>query len=281
MNINDILQYPIGLLIKVALVNSFGSTRQKEQYDLLRRAPYAYGLLRAADLAKAFGKKRTTVCEFGVADGTGLLNMIHLAEKISKETGIEFDIFGFDTCEGLPEIKGYKDHPEIWSPGDFKMGDKDSLLKKINNKAELIVGDIKDTVDIFVDMLNSESPIGFIVVDVDIYSASKVAINCLLSKPDLYNPAVSIYFDDVVSFFANKWCGELAAIEEFNSENKLRKIDIDRSIGMRPTFHFLRRSWNEHMYVCHILDHDVRSKPVNRQSYAIDDHHDFLQKHNI
>lgn len=275
MIISDILQYPLGLLMKAAVVRMFGSTRQKEQFDLLRRAPYAYGLFRAADVAKVAGKKRTTVCEFGVADGTGLLNMIHLSEKISKETGIKFDIIGFDSGEGLLEVNGYKDHPELWTVGDFKTENKDELLKKIGNKAQLFIGDIKDTVYDFMDILKPESPIGFISVDVDVYTASKEALKCLTGDSELYNPAVSIYFDDVKSFFSNKWCGELASIEEFNIENSLRKIDFDRSIEMRPTYHYLRRTWSDQMYTCHILDHANRVRcserePNNMDTYADD-----------
>jgi hypothetical protein len=48
-------------------------------------------------------------------------------------------------------------------------------------------------------------------------------------------PAVSMYFDDVSVFFANQWCGELAAIEEFNKEHEFRKRGADRSLpGVRP-----------------------------------------------
>ena len=77
-----------------------GTVRQQEELGLLPRPNYAYGMLRAADLARYLGLKHVTVCEFGVATGNGLLAMIDLARRLSPETGIEFRIVGFDTGEG-------------------------------------------------------------------------------------------------------------------------------------------------------------------------------------
>src|SRR5262245_28178983 len=108
-------------------ISRSGTPRQKERLGLLFRPNYAYGLFRAADMAQLVGKSRVTVCEFGVATGNGLINLIELAEPISKETGIGFRIVGFDSGEGLLELEGYKDHPELWSPGDFAMVNRDQL----------------------------------------------------------------------------------------------------------------------------------------------------------
>jgi hypothetical protein len=94
-------------------------------------------------------------------------------------------------------------------------------------------------------------------VDVDIYSSAKYALGCLRGSGDLYNPAVSVYLDDVATFFSNRWCGELAAVEEFNLENQLRKIDTDRTLpGRRPK---QDQNWYQRMHVCHILDHEART----------------------
>ena len=102
-----------------------------EAWGLVPRVNYAYGILRAADLARFMGKTRATVCEFGVATGNGLLNMIKLAELVRAETGVEIRVIGLDTGEGLPSVDGYKDHPEIWSVSDFKMTNKEDLLRRI------------------------------------------------------------------------------------------------------------------------------------------------------
>jgi hypothetical protein len=246
-----------------------------ESNGLVTRPNYAYGMLRAADLARFLGKRAVTVCEFGVATGNGLINMVELAAKIRTETGIEVRVVGLDTGEGLPEVGDYRDHPELWSVGDFAMTNKDDLRKRMGGKAELIFGDIKDTVDGFVSSLDESAPLGFVSVDVDIYSGAKSALRALLGKPELYTPAVSIYCDDVSFFFANRFCGELLAIEEFNRENAMRKIDQDRSLpGSRPN---LMETWYPSMFVGHVLDHEVRQKPRQRGGLSIQDHYAFMK----
>ena len=251
-----------------------GDLRMRERYGLVDRASYAYGMLRAADVAKYFGKQSVTVVEFGVASGHGLLNMIELADVIGDETGVEFRVFGFDTGAGLPELIGYRDHPELWRGGDFAMEDRDTLTRKIAGRAEIIWGDIADTVGAFTETLSSDAPLGFVSVDVDIYTATKAALQCLTGSPAAYLPAVSMYFDDVTFFFANRWAGELAAIEEFNAEHELRKIDVDRSLpGSRRRPY---SPWYRNMYACHVLDHEGRQRVRERAELPIGAHHQFM-----
>jgi hypothetical protein len=201
-----------------------------------------------------------TVCEFGVATGEGLMNMIGLAKQISVETQVEFRIVGFDSGEGLPKFNGYKDHPETWVVGDYPMPNRNELVKKIGRSAELMFGDIGDTVHRFISTLDDRAPLGFISVDVDLYTSAKSVLRCLTGQPELYNPAVGIYCDEVSFYVSNKWCGELAAIREFNIENDVRKIDIDRTLpGSRP---FRDSCWYRSMFVCHVLDHEARNKQL-------------------
>jgi hypothetical protein len=258
MNVPLLLSQPLGLMVMRAWVKAFGNARAKERFDVFRRPHFAYGLFRATEVAKYFGKSAVTVCEFGVATGNGLLQMIALCDVIGKETGIRFRIVGFDTGEGLPTVDGYKDHPEIWSAGDFTMRNRDELVNRISGRAEIIFGDIQDTIGPFTDSLDSDAPLGFIAIDVDTYSGAKYALRGLNGPAELYNPAVSIYCDDVNFFMANEWCGELAAMAEFNSANALRKIDKDRSLpGLRAV---RNPDWHERMYVCHMLDHVARNR---------------------
>lgn len=248
--------------------------REQERIGGLPRAHYAYGLLRAADMAKYFGRTATTVCEFGVAGGDGLLNMISLAEKLTAESGVRFRIVGFDTGHGLPEPRGYKDHPEVWSAGDYPMPSRDELARRIGGRAELVLGDVRETVEPFLAALDPEAPLGFVSVDVDIYTSTKHVLACLGGRPELYSPAVSMYFDDVAHFFSNRWCGELAALREFNDEHELRKIDHDRTQrhgtsrsigdgnGDDPVFRAANpEKWFQRMYICHVLDHPTRNTP--------------------
>lgn len=256
-----------------------GSVRQKEKFGLLVRPNYAYGMLRAADLASYLQLKQVTICEFGVATGNGLMAMIELAAQITAETGVKFRIVGFDTGEGLPPLEDYRDHPELCSPGDFSMVNRDELNARISGKAELIFGDIKDTITAFRDSLSSDCPIGFLSIDVDIYSATRSALQCLTGASNLYLPAISMYFDDVVFFFANRWCGEMRAIEEFNQENELRKIDHDYTLVRRSAIK--PAQWHNQMYVAHVFDLPLRMRSQERKPMDLKTHIDFMRQFNL
>ena len=261
------INQPIHMMVIEAVVNVFGTFRAKEQLGLAQPRPnYAYGLLRAADLCRWQGKKKATVVEFGVAAGDGLLAMIDNAEKITRETGVEFQIVGFDTGQGLPPFEGYKNHPELWFPGDFAMPDRAILEEKIRGRAKLVFGDIGDTVPQFMQTMSPDAPLGFISVDVDLYSATVSCLRILTGKPELYCPAVAVYLDDITTYFGNRWCGELAAVHDFNDAQELRKIDKDYTLpGHRP---HKRLRWYESMFVAHILDHDLRTRVRTREEFA-------------
>ncbi len=270
MQLHTLTAQPLSLIVLRILARVAGSLRQRERFHVLNRANYAYGLLRAADLARFSGKREVTVCEFGVATGGGLLNMASLSRLIGAETGVRFRVVGFDLGHGLPPPQGPKDHPEMWSAGDFAMVNREDLQRRLAGQAELVIGDIKDTVGPFVETLTTESPLGFISIDVDIYTAARDALTCLLAPADRCAPAIPVYLDDVGTIFSNRWCGELAAVDEFNQTHALRKVDRDRSLpGARPV---QTADWYGRMYVCHVLDHPLRSSPVQRRGLSLEEH---------
>jgi len=255
-------------------VERTGDFRQRESFGLIDRPNYAYGLLRAADTARFFGLKAVTVCEFGVATGRGLTNMAEIAASVSDVTGVRFRVVGFDTGAGLLPPSGPKDHPELWSAGDFAMQDPAELKRRLAGKAELVLGDIGDTIEPFVASLSADCPLGFVSVDVDVYSATVSALRGLRGSCDLYLPAVSFYFDDILFYFANEACGELAAIAEHNAAVPHRPIQPDRSLpGWRPDGY---APWYRAMYVAHILDHASRTTPRERRTLSLDEHLAFV-----
>ena len=104
MNWLKSLNQPLHMIALEGWYKLFGHFRQKEKIGLLQPRPsYAYGMLKAADIAKWQGKSAVTVCEFGVSMGTGFMAMIELKGLIEKETGVEVRVVGFDHGEGLPE----------------------------------------------------------------------------------------------------------------------------------------------------------------------------------
>ena len=123
--------------------------RLRERFDMILRPHHAYSLLRAADTAVAQGISRLLVVEFGVASGTGLMNLIDIGRTVEKETGVSFYCVGFDTGEGMPIAESYKDHPELYKRGDYQMPNRDELLSALDGCGELILGDLADTFPIF------------------------------------------------------------------------------------------------------------------------------------
>ncbi len=258
----------------------FGTVREKEKLGLLMRPHYAYGLLRAADMARFFGVERVVACEFGVAGGGGLLNLCELAELISREVGVGIDVVGFDTGAGLPPLTSFKDHPELWSPGDFPMVSRDELLRRLEGRARVVFGNLSDTIGPFTRELSESRPLGFIALDVDVYSGAASALEILSGpEPDVYLPALGIYCDDTRFYFANRWCGELAAIAEFNDAHALRKIDVDRTLpdGRPPEYSAFARQ----MYVAHVLDHPLRRTSRPRKGLTIEQHAAFMNMSHV
>lgn len=253
------LTEPLHLNLLSIPVFLFGSFRQKVAFDLVPKHQYAYGILKAADLAKAQGVSTISVIEFGVASGAGLLNMVRLAEKVTKLTGIGIRIYGFDSGTGMPPPVDYRDHPDQYQTGDFAM-QRDMLESRLPPNAKLVVGELKDTVDGFLKSLPGSEPIGFVAIDVDYYSSTKDAMRVLQGTPEQYLPLAVVYCDDTFLEVHNSWCGELLAINEFNDENAMRKIERYRFF---ENFRIFKNAiWVKQMFQLHVLDHPTRNRII-------------------
>jgi hypothetical protein len=225
------------------------------RHDRIGRAHFAHCLLLATLQAMRIGLKQISVFEFGVLHGDGLLNLCSICQRITEDTGFQFKIFGFDSDVGMPPITDYRDHPEIWYTGQFKV-DHSLLTSRLPANAKLIVGDIAKTIVPFCkENLSADCPVGFVAIDVDLYSSTKSAFKLLKGKPECYLPAVVMYFDDVNDMITlNSWCGEALAMKEFNRANKFRKIE-EKWTRQNVT----NAGWHDQIYCCHVLDHPVRS----------------------
>jgi hypothetical protein len=254
---------PLHLNLLSLIVAACGSYRAKVDFDLVVRQQYAFPILYAADAAKQYGHKTVTIIEFGVAGGAGLLNMCRIAERTRAATGIEFRIVGFDTGKGMPAPLDYRDLPESFQAGDFPM-DVERLRQALPDFAELIIGEIAETVPEFLDTLPDDAPIGFVAVDVDYYSSAKNALGVLTGAPELYLPVVPVYLDDIGVDGSNPWTGELLAVDEFNRENRMRKIAPFTLLRSRRIFK--NTQWIDRMFAAHIHDHALRSPAHRRQS---------------
>ncbi len=166
--------------------------------------------------------------------------------------GVKIDVVGFDCGDvGLPElVSDYRDHPDRWKSGDYPM-DVDALTCRLGDSTNLILGRVEDTVDDFV-LQRQQSPLGFVAIDLDLYSSTKSALRVLSHKGRTLLRQVVLYFDDIEFIFNHKYAGELLAIEEFNQANA--SVKIDKWYGLRSGRPFPERSFYDQMYVTHDLD---------------------------
>ena len=250
------LTEPLHLNAIAAAVWAFGSYRDKIAFDLVVRPQHAFGILRAADEAKRIGIRRVTLIEFGVASGAGIMNMAYIAERVTRETGVRFDLYGFDTGEGMPPPADHRDHPEYYQAGDFQM-DAAHLRAALPDSVHLVLGDLRDTVPAFLAARSEDTPIGFVTLDVDYYWSTVAALRVLTADPCLYLPLTTAYFDDVLLDNHNSWQGQLLAIHDFNEANSMRKLEHHRFLENQRVFR--NASWLKQIYSLHVMDHPARS----------------------
>jgi hypothetical protein len=214
----------------------------------------------AANRAAVLGIKSISAIEFGVATGAGLLNICENASAVTRATGVEIQIYGFDTGAGLPPPRGYRDHPELYRAGDYVMNFA-ALEAKLPSNAKLIIGDIANTVPGFLSN-GLSAPLGYVSLDVDYYWSSVEALRIFDGSPDLYLPIVNLYLDDSQGDYHNPSCGELLACREFSDAHEFRKIHP--YTGLREKRLFKNATWISKIYAVHVLDHRTRSRESTR-----------------
>ena len=231
-------------------------SKKIDEENIFKRKDWAHSLVIASAQARCLGHKKISVFEFGVATGNGLRQYIEICNFLSQNTEFEYDIYGFDRKIGLPEgTKDFRDNPELWSENTYVMNNYESLSRSLPSNAKLIIGDVSETLPGFLkdnkDKL-LQSPIGFVSIDLDLYSSTKSALKIFESNvsSDLFLPSVQMYFDDAdLIVTVCNYTGEGLAISEFNQESKLRKIE-------KKDFKYKR------YYSCHVLDHPVRNGKI-------------------
>jgi hypothetical protein len=233
----------------------------KLDYNIIERPWYGHCLLHAAYLARRLGHPRISAIEFGVAGGNGLVALEHHAAHVTRETGIEIAIFGFDTGTGMPPPVDYRDMPYLWQAGYFAMDPE--LLQARLQFSKLLLGPVDSTLLTFFRQENP-APIGFIAFDMDYYSSTVSALKVLEAAHTFLLPRVACYIDDMVGdidWAYNEFTGEMLAIKEFNAQHehvKLAPVQGLRFFGDR-----LPKVWHEQIFVAHLFLHPDYGKPVS------------------
>jgi hypothetical protein len=256
---------PLHLNLASLLVLAFGSFRTKVAYDLILRPQHAWGLLQAADWATHRGVSHLTAIEFGVANGTGLINLAKLAAAVAEETGVTFTIVGFDSGMGMPPPRDFRDHPELYRQGDYPCQDVEALRRILPKGTELVIGDIARTVPEFLGSVRH--PIGFVSFDVDYYWSTMEALRVLDGAPAQYLPWVVLYFDDIQYIVHTRYAGQLLAINDFNDSHPMRKID--KITALAETNLFRRGRWIHQMYLAHVFDHPFRTEALHSRGNTV------------
>jgi hypothetical protein len=239
-------EQPFRLIVRTIVKRLPLGVRTWERWDSVSRPQYLCGVLAAADLAKKSGIDSIYAIEFGVARGNGLLALQEYARMVEKETGVQIKVAGFDRGTGLPSTKGdYRDHPDKWNEGDFPM-DENWLRARLLPGAELILGDVRQTLPEF--LTRQSCPLGFLAMDLDLYSSTMQALEILRPPNRQMLRQVFLYFDDIIGTEYHRFAGERLAIEDFNLQNQWVKIDHWYSLCDRI---FRDYPWVQKMYIAH------------------------------
>jgi hypothetical protein len=263
----DRLGEPLHLNLLAACVALCGDFRTKVAFDLVERRRYAYPMLKAADQALALGLLKIYVLEFGIAAGAGLRNLAWLAERVTKATGVEIGLVGFDSGAGMPPPIDYRDYPEEFIAGDFPMADYEGLLADLPASVKVILGPVETTIPGFVEKL--DAPIGFVSLDVVYWSSTVAAMQVLAGPADRYLPMVQLYLGAIHRDNSCPAVGELAAVAAFNAGHPSRPIYP--ATHLREKRIFKSAMWLNTIYVMHTLDHPTRSgrKRLDRDIWVL------------
>jgi hypothetical protein len=229
----------------------FFSAKHKIHWGVVPRPHYAYCLYQAARLAKLLRIPRISALEFGVAGGNGLVVLEQHARWIERDLGVQLEIYGFDSGEGLPEPEDYRDVPYAWKAGFFKM-DRPALEQRLE-VSRLVIGNVRETGQTFFDRYNP-APVGCVLHDLDFYSSTRDALKVLEAEPKHYLPRVFHYFDDIIGsdlVLQNEYVGQRRAIKEFNESHSDRKITNCYQFYHRKK----RKKWHQQIFIFHDFAH--------------------------
>lgn len=216
----------------------------------ITRGNYVWSALCAVDLAKNLNLETISFLEFGVAGGNGLVELEEISMELEKMYNIKIDVYGFDTGKGLTKPQDYRDLPNLWNEGYYPM-DVDKLKGRLK-KSKLILGDVKDTIDGFIN--SNPAPIAFVSFDMDLYSPTVHAFKIFDGDDKILLPRIHCYFDDIMGYTYSEFNGERLAISEFNESHDMKKISPIYSL---ENYIYSKPEWAKKIYLAHIFNHKL------------------------
>ena len=231
---------------------------EKKAQENIDRPHYRFCANLAGKQAERLGINRISLIEFGVAGGSGLVALEKHVSRLEEKYDVTYEIYGFDTGEGLPEPENHADFPYYWDRAHYDMDVE--LLRSELDRSTLVLGDVKETIPSFVSDYDP-APIGAIYVDLDYYSSTRDALEILNVEDSNILPRVPIYFDDILGGQNLRMTipeiGESKAIEEYNKsskQEKIGKLQFSRSHSekIRPKRQFAYHRFKHKMYTEYI-----------------------------
>jgi hypothetical protein len=182
-----------------------------------------------------------------------LLALQRIAARVSEISGICVDVVGFDMGTGLTPPIDHRDVPNLLWEGRFPM-DVDALQKRLTT-ASLVLGPIANTLPTFLH--RRPPPVGFISVDVDLYSSTVDCLRLFDADPPLILPRVYCYFDDIHGLTYSDCNGERLAIAEFNASHPRRQISKIHGLQFFVPKAVREAKWVDCFYIAHVFDHEL------------------------
>jgi hypothetical protein len=171
-----------------------------------------------------------------------------IAARTERLSGVRVDVYGFDTGQGLPKPLDYRDLPQLWGEGFYRM-DVGRLQQRLE-RSRLILGPVAETVP-RVLAESPPSPVGFVAFDLDMYSSTRDALALFDGDASVLLPRIVCCFDDIIGYSHSDFSGERLAISEFNDHHTMRKLS--KIHGLRYVVQ--DKIWTEMMYMFHAFDH--------------------------
>lgn len=217
----------------------------------VKRPHYGHCVYYSALLAKKLGYKKISIIEFGVAGGSGLVNLEYHARETSRLLSVDIEIYGFDSGKGLPPPTDFRDVPYFWKGGFYRI-DEEKLHTRLK-KSRLILGDVKETVKEFFEK-QKPAPIAAVMFDLDYYSSTIDALKIFNASDEYFLPRIYCYFDDIIGTEQHLFCdytGERLAIKEFNDISETKKFSPAYYLLGQP----ITEPWHHKIFIYHNFLH--------------------------
>jgi hypothetical protein len=161
--------------------------------------------------------------EFGVQDGESVEKVWRAIRKYHKQIPSHWNIYGFDSFEGLPDFQNSADIHPVVGKGAYKSRGADFVRERLQKKgvpAEKIIlvpGFFEKSLTQELKKKLNYPKASLVTIDCDYYSATLTALDWV--EELLYDGSL-VYFDDVGFYNYNPNKGELKAIADFNAKRK-------------------------------------------------------------